>query len=523
MRSVLFFYCLLSSVWIFAQVPSIGTFLSIYPDDQKAQLQLPSTHGFQVLMLAGDTLTSGGFMPPRADFTGYVSIANSSKNGYVTVNDESDPVGGMTVLDVTLNSGGGKELWKVNQSQALNFTSVQNTKNNSSGGIMPWGNVISCEGDNLASDNNGDGYYDFGWHIEVNPSTKTVLKKHYAMGRMKHENICIRNDQKTCYFGANDFLSGYLYKYVADTAGKLDNGKLYALKLTGSISTATMGTWVQVPNTTITERNGTSGYAQSLSATNFDGIADVELSNEGNVVFASKGSGRIYKFTDNGNTVSFGIFVENMPYPIDYGISIQSTLWGYGNDNLAFDGEGNLWVCQDGGKKYLWVVASNHTISNPKVKLFAIMPSGGTATGITFTPDYRFLFMSVQHPDNNIANQSDEAGKTVQFNKATTLVIARKEAFSTASSIQSVSTNLQSVQLYPNPVQEDLSLSLSTLSSEDLEIKIVNLQGMVLYTNTLVGVKNLQMNLPTQSFAQGTYCVVITGKRTHYQSLFHKF
>ena len=29
-----------------------------------------------------------------------------------------------------------------------------------------------------------------------------------------------------------------------------------------------------------------------------------------------------------------------------------------GNDNLAFDGEGNLWVLQDGGHDYIWVVDS---------------------------------------------------------------------------------------------------------------------------------------------------------------------
>ncbi len=102
--------------------------------------------------------------------------------------------------------------------------------------------------------------------------------------------------------------------------------------------------------------------------------------------------------------------------------------WGIGNDNLAFDGEENLWVLQDGGNNHIWVVGPTHTAGTPAVRLFGKTPSGSEPTGITFTPDYRFMFISIQHPAaGNTAAQTDAAGVSVVFNAASTLVIARVE------------------------------------------------------------------------------------------------
>ena len=84
-----------------------------------------------------------------------------------------------------------------------------------------------------------------------------------------------------------------------------------------------------------------------------------------------------------------------MSYDINDGSSVTSVPWGNGNDNLAFDNDGNLWVMQDGGDFYIWVVKNGHTQASPDVEIFGITPAGAEPTGITFTPDNKYLFMSV--------------------------------------------------------------------------------------------------------------------------------
>ena len=126
------------------------------------------------------------------------------------------------------------------------------------------------------------------------------------------------------------------------------------------------------------------------------------------------------------------IFVENTSYDVDGAGPFPPEAWGFGNDNLAFDNEGNLWVLQDGGRNHIWVVGAGHSTATPDVRLFATTPLGSEPTGITFSPDYRFLFMSFQHPStSNTAAQTDAANNSIVFNTHSTVVIARKEQLGT--------------------------------------------------------------------------------------------
>ena len=89
---------------------------------------------------------------------------------------------------------------------------------------------------------------------------------------------------------------------------------------------------------------------------------------------------------------------------------------------------GNLWVLQDGGNNYIWVVGKNHTQAAPDVRLFGIAPAGSEPTGLTFTPDKKFGFMSFQHPNgSNAAHQKDAFGSPRDWNKNVAIVFSRKE------------------------------------------------------------------------------------------------
>lgn len=424
----------------------ISNFTSVLPSAQPDSLRIPSTHTFQMLVQSGDPYTNvaDGLTKGTFDFTGYVPIAGSSTNGYLSINHESGswPTAGVSMLNLNYNAT--SQLWTVTNNVPVDFGVVAGTGRNCSGAVTPWNTIITCEETLPTADVNSDGYQDIGWAVEIDPATHTVMDHDYnsqpdklwKLGRMSHENVVVDFDQKTVYEG-NDENPGFIFKLVADTATKLGTGNLYVLKLNGAIDAATTGSWIQVPNSTPIECNNVRSFAASISATNFNSVEDVEISPlDSMVYFTSKSSSRVYRFKDNktiGNTndvVNCTVFVGNSgsEYSINYGAGAANEQWRDGNDNLTFDNEGNLYVIQDGGRNHIWMVRPCHTAADPKVELFAVTPAGCEPTGMTFSPDYKFMFVSMQHPSGtNTTQMMDAAGNPEIFNKESAIVIARKE------------------------------------------------------------------------------------------------
>lgn len=450
------------------QSQNIGDFTSIDPTTvQSATFVIASSHAFQKIAEVGDALSEGGTFKPKPDFTGYVPIANSSTNGYLSINSEgsalTDGGGGVMVFDINFN--GTTELWETTASEDLDFSGVGGTAANCSGTVTSWGNVITCEEGSIPDVFPPfDGYNDLGWNIEINPATKTVVAKHYQMGNFAHENVTIHANNRTVYQGA-DSNPGYLYKYVADNAQDLSSGNLYVFK--GLKNGA--GAWILLDNSNQAEQNSTltqSGPGDH-DATVFNGIEDVEIGPDGMIYFTVKGEGTVYRFSDSdvletgASTVTMETFVGGgASYDINDGSSTTSVAWGNGNDNLAFDGDGNLWVFQDSGSSFIWVVKNGHTQASPDVEIFGMVPTDSEPTGITFSPDYKYLFMSIQHPSvANVANQTDAAGNTVDFDKGTTLVIALSENLGSALSVSSEDLS-NAFKLYPNPLKGSNHLTI---------------------------------------------------------------
>jgi hypothetical protein len=434
--------CFLYSSFLFGQ--NIGDFQSVIPTSRTTEFTIPDSHAFQKIISQGDPLTEGGALMGNNDFTGYVPINGSSTNGFLSINAETLP-GGVSVLDINYNNS--TKLWVTTLSKAVDFSPVVGTAANCSGTVTPWNTIISCEeytskelvASNLITDLdiNNDGYDDLGWAVEINPVTKTVIDKRWALGNFKHENLAIHSNERTAYQGTDNYTGfGFLYKFVADAAQDLSSGKLYVYK--GSKNGN--GDWILLNNTTKEERNSTKAQSTAVGATDFIGIEDVEIGPDGGIYFAVKSEDRVYRFQDSdsltGTTVTnMETFVGNTSYPITHENGTTNLNWGYGNDNLAFDLDGNLWVLQDGDNHYIWVVKNGHSQANPNVELFGIVPAGSEPTGITFSPDNRFLFMSIQHPSgsNGVTTQTDAAGIEVGFEKSTTIVIALKENLGTST------------------------------------------------------------------------------------------
>lgn len=406
----------------------ISDFIALPDSSQSTDFIIPSSHTFQRIMEHGFFIPASLFsdknkplknilaqedftFKDNPDFTAYVPISRSNSRGYLGINHELT-IGGMSVLDVFFDSD---ELWKFSLASDVDFSGFAGTSRNCSGGITPWGTIISCEETVSLVDSNTDGYNDLGWAVEIDPSSKTVIDKRWALGNFKHENAIIHDNQRTLYQGIDDG-TGYLYKFVANAIQDLSSGLLYVYK--GSKNGS--GNWLLVPNTTIAERNGTMLASTNLGATVFNGIEDVDIGHDGLVYFAVKGESTIYRFQDSdpitGTTVNM---METYVGPGNFAGGLP------GIDNLAFDCEGNLWALQDGGRNHIWLIKYGTNVP----LIFGRTPIGSEPTGLTFTPDCRFGFISIQHPSvsNNSSLQVDAAENSIGFEKDISLVFARKE------------------------------------------------------------------------------------------------
>lgn len=428
---------------------TIGCFTSVAPSTKNQLLNFPTkTHTFQVLEKALTSTYTGTntVLPNGNDFTGYIPYTFDgqihSDKGWLSINHENTP-GGVSMLSMRIDPK--TMLWVVDTIRNVDYSPVVQSTRNCSGGISPWGTIFSSEESYNLGDANADGYHDVGWMTEINPVTAKIVDhdgdgksdKLWSIGRSSRENICFKNDSLTAYCG-EDGGTGALSKFVSNQKMNFQSGTLYALKQDAPGSTT--GTWVAVPNATQADRNTSSTLAGALGATKFGGIEDVEIGPDGMIYFTEKNLGDIWRFRDNGATVSqLEKYVSTANFNVMTDAGLVSESWQTGNDNLAFDGEGNLWVLQDGGRDHIWVIRPGHTMANPKVELFATTPEGCEPTGITFSPDYRYLFISMQNPSStNTAAQIDATGKPHVWNASMTLVIARRESLGAEAMVPAV-------------------------------------------------------------------------------------
>jgi secreted PhoX family phosphatase len=518
----------------------ISRFVSVMPSTQPDSLRIPATHTFQMLLQEGDAYTNAadGVTKGLFDFTGYVPINNSSRKGYLSINHElgSWPTAGVSMLNINFNDT--TDTWVITNNAPVDFGGIGGTGRNCSGTVTPWNTIITSEETLPTADVNNDGYQDIGWMVEIDPATHTIKDydndgtpdKIWGMGRMSHENCVVAPDKKTVYEGADESSYGYVWKYVAHTAGDMSSGDLFVLKLDGPIGSTTTGDWIGIPNYTPEDCNNVRTYASAVGATNFNGVEDVEISPlDHKIYFTSKATSRVYRFADNGSTVSQAeVFVGNSAtiYNIETADGIVQEQWDGGVDNLTFDNEGNLYVIQDGGRNHIWMVPPCHTQTNPAVKLFAVTPAGCEPTGMTLSPDNRYMFVSMQHPDaTNATEMRDATGALVKFNKESAIVIARKE-FLGPDAIQEEDTttsvrvidHASLTSLYPNPTTQKVTVVMNSKITAAATIELYNVTGAVVLKQDrkITSGKN-EFEIDMQQLPAGVYttAIHINGQTLH--------
>jgi len=189
------------------------------------------------------------------DFNAFVPDSVTPGAGYLFSNWEDRP-GGMSRLHIQKDAGSGA--WQVLDAMMLDFSTVDGTWVNCFGTLSPWGTPLTSEelyfDDTSLWNEGGDsgvqrlaaylGYptdgtgawpnpYRYGYIVEItNPEDASPAPvKLTALGRYSHENGVVMPDNRTVYL-SDDGGNVVFFKFVADVAGDLSSGTLYAAQVT---------------------------------------------------------------------------------------------------------------------------------------------------------------------------------------------------------------------------------------------------------------------------------------------------
>lgn len=314
------------------------------------------------------------------------------------------------------------------------------TLGNCSGGVTPWGTVLTCE-------ENYDNYYgetvyvkgrpqrqytgndDLGWHtvvdrppehygwvVEVNPFTGAA-RKLVALGRFAHESatVAVATDGRCVVYSGDDMKFGCLYKFIAARPGTLTEGTLYVANMEAkqweALTLARPELRDRFADTTemlIRTREA----ALRVGGSRLDRPEDIEINPKNNDVLVAFTNNQA-RGNDHGAVVKL---IESNQDFLSMSFDFETLVAGGPEtglscpDNLCFDRAGNLWITNDitgtdmnresyrsFGNNGLFVVPVHGPRAGEVIRLGSA-PRDAEFTGPCFTPDGETLFVSVQHP-----------------------------------------------------------------------------------------------------------------------------
>jgi uncharacterized protein len=314
---------------------------------------------------------------------------------------------------------------------------VVGTLANCAGGVTPWGNILTCEENysefvgerdfktrklSPSDEHRWDLFFPFppehyGWVVEINPKTG-FGKKLVGLGRFAHECATVNQaqDGRCVVYTADDKSDEHIYKFIAHKPGSLDKGKLYVADLE-------KGKWISLDRDDhqILKDNFknqleiqifTRAAAKMVGATPLNRPEDIEIDPKTGNIFVTL-TNNFAKGDFMGKILKI---VEKNSDPLSLDFEASTFLTGGKNtgfaspDNLVFDNSGNLWMVTDMtgdliGKEPFTPFGNNGLFKIPlsgpnagSVIQMGSAPKEAEFTGPSFSPDYKTLFLSVQHP-----------------------------------------------------------------------------------------------------------------------------
>lgn len=310
------------------------------------------------------------------------------------------------------------------------------TMANCAGGKTPWGTFLTCE-ENYDSfwgelDRKGNktpsewlkwetvyprSPHHYGWVVEVEPFTGKA-KKLVSLGRCSHECAAVTKSKsgKVIAYTGDDANDEHLYKFISSSSDSLERGKLYVASLE-------KGQWISLdindqPVLKANFKDQTEIQIHTREAAKLVGAT--KLARPEDIEFDPLTGSILVALTNNkpaGN--HYGSILKISEDKNDYGsLTFKHDTFLTGSkeagfacpDNMVFDKKGNLWFTTDIsgrdvnegpykglGNNGLYVFLRSGPHKGQVIRL-ATAPRDAEFTGPCFDPDFKTLFLSVQHP-----------------------------------------------------------------------------------------------------------------------------
>lgn len=371
-------------LWMFPMALVLGCTAVASPATDDLLVDLAPGLRAKALVRAGDLLSDGTRFPEQNDFTAY--FPTSRTEGLLLVGHElrwgTDPFGGrFTRLRLAKHEVVASQIW------------VSGMHNNCAGTVTPWNTILSGEEypvNALPAEERAaaasrrisptEPAASFGWIYEIDPFGENPAGKVFrrtALGRYSHESAAVVSDTEV--YLTEDAEQGYLYRFTASRPRDLSEGALHAYDRKGQ-------RWLPIKDVFNARWD-----AKSAGATPFNRLEDIRQGPDGMLYIAETGDpkesdpyGRVLRLDPKTNRM-------------------DSYLEGDGKrmanpDNLIFDRQGHLLICEDQYGQNLNAFGPNEILRVGSDKALTRVLSvirQGEPTGPSFSPDGKTLFFSV--------------------------------------------------------------------------------------------------------------------------------
>ena len=206
----------------------------------------------------------------QPDANMFVQTMDDASEGYLYTNFECETAAASMIY--MRNNGTS---WDVVEGTNVDTAQVDGLWTLCGGNVTPWNTALTAEEYEPMASNIGwqdpvadmtaflgeqANPYDYGYMVEMQPdsegdSINSLVEKQFVMGRFSHENAIIMPDKRTAYFG-DDGTDVVFFKFVADEAGDLSAGALYAAAVTQNDDASFNFEWIKLgasDNETIAE------------------------------------------------------------------------------------------------------------------------------------------------------------------------------------------------------------------------------------------------------------------------------